>query len=134
TLGHQGGDERIRAVADCLRATMRAVETGYRTGGDELMVLLPGESAWGAYMFAQRLQREAAEHTTGVAFTCGVAETADFETGDELIRKADLALYDAKRSGRRVVVYSDVLAPKEEAPDEERASLHHQRLLATALA
>jgi diguanylate cyclase (GGDEF)-like protein len=134
TRGHQAGDEWIRGVADCVRATTRAVDGGYRTGGDELMVLLPDESAWGAYTFAQRLQREASEHPAGVAFTCGVADTTDSEDGDELIRKADLALYDAKRSGRRVVVYSDALAPKEEAPDEERASRHHQRLLATALA
>jgi diguanylate cyclase (GGDEF)-like protein len=134
TLGHQAGDERIRAVADCLRATMRTVDTGYRTGGDELMVLLPDETAWGAYTFAQRLHRQASEHSTGVAFTCGVAETTGSEGGDELIRKADLALYDAKRSGRRVVVYSDALAPKANAPDEGRASRHHHRLLATALA
>lgn len=134
TLGHQAGDERIRAVAHCLRATMRTVDTGYRTGGDELMVLLPGESAWGAYTFVQRLQREASLHRSGVAFTCGIADTNGSEDAEELIRNADLALYDAKRSGRRVVVYSDALAPKPNARREERATRHQQRLLATALA
>jgi diguanylate cyclase (GGDEF)-like protein len=134
SLGHQAGDERIRAVAECLRMTIRRVDTGYRTGGDELMVLLPGESAWGAYTFVQRLQREASEHRTGVAFTCGIAETTGSEDGDELIRNADIALYDAKRSGRRVVVYSESLVPKRPAPPEERASRQQQRLLATALA
>jgi diguanylate cyclase (GGDEF)-like protein len=134
TLGHQAGDERINAVADCLRATMRAVDSGYRTGGDELMVLLPDESAWSAYTFAQRLQREASEHPTSVSFTCGIAETTNAEDADTLIRNADLALYDAKRSGRRIVVYSDALAPKPKAAHEERASWQQQRLLATALA
>jgi diguanylate cyclase (GGDEF)-like protein len=134
TLGHQAGDARIRAVADCLHATMRKVDTGYRTGGDELMVLLPGESAWGAYTFAQRLQREASQHRTGVAFTCGIAETTGSDGADELIRNADLALYDAKGSGRRVVVYSDTLAPKPDARREERATRQQHRLLATALA
>ena len=59
-LGHQAGDERIRAVADCLRATMRATDAAYRTGGDEFIVLLPDERAWGALEFARRLQDEIA--------------------------------------------------------------------------
>jgi diguanylate cyclase (GGDEF)-like protein len=133
-LGHQAGDERIRAAADCLRATMRAVDTGCRTGGDELMVLLPDEPAWGAYTFAQRLQREAAGHPGGVRFTCGVAEATGAEGADALIRRADLAMYEAKRSGRRVVGWSDSLAPKRAPLPEQRATRHHQRLLATALA
>jgi diguanylate cyclase (GGDEF)-like protein len=134
TLGHQAGDEQIRALVDCLRATMRAVDTGYRIGGDELMVLLPEQPAWGAYTFAQRLQNEASQHPTGVAFTCGVADATGADDADTVIRKADLALYDAKRSGRRVSLYSGALAPKPAAQVEERATRHQQRLLATALA
>ena len=134
SLGHQAGDEQIRALADCMRATMRVVDSGYRIGGDELMVLLPDQPAWGAYTFAQRFQREASRHRSGVSFTCGIAETTDPEDADGLIRKADLALYEAKRSGRRVVVYSDSLAPKPSEPSAQRATRHQQRLLATALA
>jgi diguanylate cyclase (GGDEF)-like protein len=134
SLGHQAGDERIRALADCIRATMRVVDSGYRIGGDELMVLLPGQAAWGAYTFAQRLQGEVSRHHTGVSVTCGIAETTDPDDTDGLIRKADLALYEAKRSGRRVVVYSDSLAPKPSEASAQRATRHQQRLLATALA
>ena len=134
SLGHQAGDERIRALADCMRATMRVVDSGYRIGGDEFMVLLPDQAAWGAYTFAQRFQREASRHRTGVSFSCGIAETTDPEDADALVRKADLALYEAKRSGRRVVVYSDSLAPKPSEPSAQRATRHQQRLLATALA
>ena len=133
-LGHQAGDERIRAVADCIRATMRVVDCGYRVGGDELMVLMPDQAAWGAYTFVQRLQREVSRHDTRVAVTCGIAETTDPDDADRLIRKADLALYEAKQSGRRVVVYSDSLAPKPAEPATQRATRHQQRLLATALA
>jgi diguanylate cyclase (GGDEF)-like protein/putative nucleotidyltransferase with HDIG domain len=134
SLGHQAGDERIRALADCMRATMRVVDSGYRIGGDELMVLLPDQAAWGAYTFVQRLQREVSRHQSGVSVTCGIAETIDAEDTDGLICKADLALYEAKRSGRRVVVYSDSLAPKPSEPSAQRATRHQQRLLATALA
>ena len=134
TLGHQAGDERLRAVAECLRATMRASDGAYRTGGDEFMVLLPDERAWGAFTFAQRLQREVAQPSHGVTFSCGIAEATAFESAETLLRHADLALYEAKRTGRRIVVYSDGLAPKPAAPPEERATRRHQRLLATALA
>jgi diguanylate cyclase (GGDEF)-like protein len=134
TLGHQVGDERIRALGECLVATLRATDSAYRIGGDELMVLLPDERAWGGFAFAQRLLREASAHRAGVAFSCGISETIGAESADTLVRRADLALYEAKRSGRRVVIYAEGLAPKPAAHPEERASRHHQRLLATALA
>jgi diguanylate cyclase (GGDEF)-like protein/putative nucleotidyltransferase with HDIG domain len=134
TLGHQAGDERIRALADCLRATIRATDSAYRIGGDELMVLLPDERAWGAFTFAQRLQREALAHRTGVTFTCGIVETNGVDDSETLLHRVDLALYEAKRSGRLIVIYADFLAPKPAAPPEERANRHHQRVLATALA
>jgi diguanylate cyclase (GGDEF)-like protein len=133
-LGHQAGDERIRAAADCLRTTMRATDAAYRTGGDEFIVLLPDERAWGALEFARRLQDEALRHRTEPAVTCGIAESIAFETADTLLRRADLALYDAKRSGRQIVLYADGLAPKPTAPSQERATRREHRLLATALA
>jgi diguanylate cyclase (GGDEF)-like protein len=134
TLGHQAGDARLRALSECLLGTIRASDSAYRTGGDEFMVLLPDERAWGAFTFAQRLQREALRHQTGASFACGIAETTGIESAETLLRHADVALYEAKRSGRRIVVFADGLAPKPAASPEERASRHHQRLLATALA
>jgi diguanylate cyclase (GGDEF)-like protein len=134
TLGHQAGDARLRALGECLLGTTRATDSAYRTGGDEFFVVLPDERAWGAFTFAQRLQREALRHQTGASFACGIAETTGIESAETLLRQADVALYEAKRSGRRLVVYADDLAPKPAAPPEERASRHHQRLLATALA
>jgi diguanylate cyclase (GGDEF)-like protein len=134
TLGHQAGDELIRSVADCLRATMRATDAAYRTGGDEFIALLPNERAWGALEFARRLQEEALRHRTQPAVTCGIAESVAFETADTLLRRADLALYDAKRSGRQIVLYADGLAPRPEPRPREEATRREHRLLATALA
>jgi diguanylate cyclase (GGDEF)-like protein len=133
-LGHHAGDERIQAVAECLRATTRATDAAYRTGGDEFMVLLPDERAWGALEFARRLQDEVLRHRVEPAVTCGIVESIAFETADTLLHHADLALYDAKRSGRQIVLYADGLAPKPAPrPDEGRVRREH-RLLATALA
>ena len=56
THGHQVGDQRIKALADALRASSRATDTAYRIGGDEFAVLLPGARGWGALEFAQRLR------------------------------------------------------------------------------
>jgi diguanylate cyclase (GGDEF)-like protein len=133
-FGHQAGDERIRAISDCLRATMRATDTAYRIGGDEFMVLLPAERAWGALEFARRLQEETRRHHTEPTVTCGIAESVAFETADTLLHRADLALYEAKRSGRQIVLHADGLAPKHDTRAEEVATRREHRLLATALA
>jgi diguanylate cyclase (GGDEF)-like protein len=134
SFGHQAGDERIRAVAECLRATMRASDAAYRTGGDEFMVLLPNERAWGALEFARRLQEETQRHRSEPLVTCGIAEPVAFETADTLLHRADLALYEAKRSGRQIVLYADGLAPKPAVRPDEGAPRREHRLLATALA
>jgi diguanylate cyclase (GGDEF)-like protein/putative nucleotidyltransferase with HDIG domain len=134
SLGHQAGDERIRGVAECLRATLRASDGAYRTGGDEFMALLPDERAWGGLTFAQRLQAEISKHPKPLAVSCGVVESAGLESADSLVHRADLAQYEAKRTGRRIVVYSDGLGPRPTDRPEDLAARRHHRLLATALA
>jgi diguanylate cyclase (GGDEF)-like protein len=120
TLGHQAGDERLRETADVLRAITRASDAAYRTGGDEFMVLLPDERALGALNLAQRLQELTAQPDCRVSMTIGVTESVGREPKDTLIRQADLALYEAKRTGRKVVAYSADLAPE---PAQRRATV-----------
>src|SRR6185369_8221817 len=96
TLGHQAGDESIRAVADAIRATLRGEDCGYRVGGDEFIVILPGERAWGALNVANRLHTEVGLRGTA-SVTAGIAESTVTESKDTLVRRADLALYEAKR-------------------------------------
>jgi diguanylate cyclase (GGDEF)-like protein/putative nucleotidyltransferase with HDIG domain len=131
TYGHQMGDERIQAAADCLKQTVRFSDNAYRVGGDEFVVLLPGERAWGALTYAHRLHTATARGNVPV--TVGIAECIGAESGDSLISRADLALYEAKRSHRKTVVYNPGLEPRPPVDDAE-ASRHHQKLLATALA
>jgi len=134
TLGHLAGDERIRSVADSLRATLRNGDTAYRTGGDEFMALLPNARAWGAMTFAQRLQAEVARRHTGLGVTCGIAESVGLESRDTILRQADLALYAAKDSHRRIVIYSDGLDPTPGKPKPTDVTRHQHRIMATALA
>jgi diguanylate cyclase (GGDEF)-like protein/putative nucleotidyltransferase with HDIG domain len=131
THGHQAGDARIRAAAECLEESVRGSDTGYRTGGDEFMVLLPDARAWGALTFAHRLHATAAAANVSVAV--GITESTRTESRDTLIRQADLALYEAKRSKLKTIVYNPGLDPHPAKSDRDEL-VRHQKTLATALA
>ena len=131
-LGHQAGDERLRALADAMRTTHRAGDTAYRIGGDEFAVLLTHTRSWGALEFAQRLANELAANAPGATVTAGIAEALDTRDKDDLIREADLALISAKRLGQAVAIHSEDMLARENAPVTEDA--HHTQTLANALA
>jgi diguanylate cyclase (GGDEF)-like protein len=69
-FGHQAGDERLRAFADALHATMRGTDCAHRIGGDEFAVILRDTRAWGALEFTQRLRIA----LPGFTATAGVAD------------------------------------------------------------
>jgi diguanylate cyclase (GGDEF)-like protein len=109
SLGHDGGDAAIRAVADALTATTRASDVVARYGGDEFLVgwLGPDDSAATA-MLAQRISDEVAHsHVEGngrsIVLGCSIG-VAVSKSGDrtvqELIERADHALYASKALGR----------------------------------
>jgi diguanylate cyclase (GGDEF)-like protein len=133
TLGHQAGDERIKEAGDLLRSVLRETDGAYRTGGDEFMALLPGERAFAALNVAQRLNELAATPGSRISITIGVAEMVGFESKDTLLRQADLALYEGKRSGRKAVVYSHDLGATPPAHGAGTAA-DRRRPVATALA
>ncbi len=131
--GHQAGDERINAVGACLTASFRGCDSAYRIGGDEFAVILRDQRAWGALTAAQRLHAEVKKRNGFVGVTVGVSESVATESKDSLIRQADIALYEAKRSHLNTIVYSPGMEPTQSDADEE-AQRHHQKVLATALA
>lgn len=121
TYGHQAGDGCLAAVAACLRRVLvRAEDCAARYGGEELAAILPGSHEQGAREVAERfrqaVQQLAIPHRASpdriVTVSIGVASTAAWPrapTPDVLLRSADRALYDAKRSGRNQVrAISDV--------------------------
>jgi diguanylate cyclase (GGDEF)-like protein/putative nucleotidyltransferase with HDIG domain len=133
TLGHQAGDARLCALADRLRETGRQIDTAYRTGGDEFTIILPGTRAWDAFQLAQRLRTNALAGDPPISFSCGITEFIGLEDVPTLVRRADLALIDAKRSKRAAVIYADGLDSGPVERDESH-ELEHYKLFATALA
>jgi diguanylate cyclase (GGDEF)-like protein len=108
THGHATGDAVLRLVADAMRAAVRAADVVGRLGGDEFGVLMPETDAAVAHAAASRLVagiRTVFRGTPSVTASIGVVAVAGTEAGtDELIRKADQAMYEAKRAGKDRVV------------------------------
>ena len=105
TMGHAAGDETLIAVAAILQGKLRSEDTVARMGGDEFAVLLE-EDLDGASRTAERLIAAFGEAwpevAGGVASTAsiGVATRVDDEGSDDLIRRADTAMYVAKVAGK----------------------------------
>jgi diguanylate cyclase (GGDEF)-like protein len=106
-LGHVAGDAVLQDVAYAMRATLQAGDTIYRVGGEEILVILPGASREDALEIAERLRRDIRERRpVGVQVTVsiGVAVSEpDLVDTDDLISRADAALYAAKAEGRDTV-------------------------------
>jgi len=122
-LGHIRGDSALREIAAILQSKSRKVDTAARYGGEEFVVVMPGTSKENARLFAERLRNEVEKtfaETGGISgqntltISCGVAGyPEDALTKDDLIAKADAALYEAKGAGKnRTCVYSEAAGEK----------------------
>jgi diguanylate cyclase (GGDEF)-like protein len=133
-LGHQAGDDRLRAAARALEEVVRAGDAAYRLGGDEFALILPDTRAWGGFRVVQRVQSALAVDTSRrQRVAAGVAEWGPGLSKDDLAARSMLALADAQASGRTAQIYSDGLQPVPDMRDPE-AEQHHLKTLATALA
>jgi diguanylate cyclase (GGDEF)-like protein/putative nucleotidyltransferase with HDIG domain len=127
THGHQAGDERIRALAHGILATIRGTDCAYRIGGDEFAVILPDARAWGALEFTQRLRNA----LPGFTATAGITEAETLRARDDVFREADMALLGAKRLHQHAAIYTPEMAA---AGDDAAHDREHTRTLASALA
>ena len=106
--GHATGDAVLRLVADAMRSAVRQADVVGRLGGDEFGVLMPETDGTLAHAVATRLAggiRTVFRGTPSVTASIGVVAVSGTEAGsDELLRKADQAMYEAKRTGKDRVV------------------------------
>ena len=139
TYGHETGDRALQVFSDCLRDQLRPEDVVARYGGEEFVVLLPDTSVAHAARAIERVRVALAEEIAereSVPFTAswGLTDSDSGASFQEMLNAADLAMYEAKRSGRdRLVIdpeararqgqrSADDAAPTDPAPDAPEAT------------
>ncbi|HEY2335354.1 MAG TPA: GGDEF domain-containing protein [Solirubrobacterales bacterium] len=106
-LGHAAGDAVLQDVAYTMRSSLRAGDTIYRIGGEEILVVLPGASKKDAAAVAERLRQAVRKRRpVGVEVTISIGAAVsgpEIVDADDLVSRADAALYSAKAGGRDTV-------------------------------
>jgi two-component system cell cycle response regulator len=114
THGHDAGDEVLREFSNRIRSTVRGADLACRYGGEEFVVVMPDTSPEVAAAVAERLraavesipfQLKSAGKELNVTASFGISSRLpSVLTPDQLMKQADLALYEAKKTGRNRVV------------------------------
>ncbi|WP_454846348.1 GGDEF domain-containing protein [Pseudomonas farris] len=107
TYGHSAGDEVLKAVASSIKNQLRNVDMVFRFGGEEFLILLSNTSREAAAMIGERLRfaaqaqdYEAEGKMIELTVSIGCSTLLPGESAESLLRRADSALYVAKREGR----------------------------------
>ncbi|HKY76071.1 MAG TPA: EAL domain-containing protein [Acidimicrobiia bacterium] len=132
--GHAAGDVVLRAVAERLRGAVRPSDTVGRLGGDEFVVVCEDAAVWETTVLGERLIRtleepfqvEGGEVFVTVSVGIAIAELA--ASPDELLRDADVAMYQAKQRGRARCEFFDEAMRTEAARRLETATALHRSL------
>lgn len=110
-LGHEAGDEALTHLANVTRESMRPQDTLARYGGEEFVIVLPDTLLELGVVALTRLQRELTKkfflsdnQKVLITFSAGVAQLATDESGSDCIKRADQAMYLAKRNGKNRVL------------------------------
>ncbi len=111
--GHQIGDRVLQKIARMIRDCAREVDTVYRYGGEEFLIMLPHTTGVDAVNLAERVRLKVARHIftdrkaclkLNITLSLGVAQFVPGDSVDDLVLRADKALYKAKATGRNKVV------------------------------
>lgn len=108
--GHQAGDDALRKVAEQIKHSIRESDRTYRYGGEEILVLMPNTNEDQAAICAERVrsaieavQMEHLDSENGVLTVSGGFAVHAADHWENMIKRADAALYQAKNSGRNQV-------------------------------
>jgi len=114
TYGHIAGDGALKHLVKIVKDTLRSMDVIARFGGEEFLILLPETTIEAAVATMTRLQRELTRHffmheneKVLITFSAGVALRRPHEDQTELVKRADAAMYTAKKTGKNRVVVAD---------------------------
>jgi diguanylate cyclase (GGDEF)-like protein len=109
--GHEIGDRVLVRIGELLTSRTRDIDVAARFGGEEFVVLLPGCTSSEAEAFTERMRHAlVSDDSTGlptVRVSAGILAEVAPDGVEEMLRRADSALYDAKRAGRDRVMIAD---------------------------
>jgi diguanylate cyclase (GGDEF)-like protein len=135
TYGHQCGDAVLAHLAGMLKSRLRTTDTVGRWGGEEFIVILPNTTLEHAVRLMERLRASVetqsipcGDHNHAVTVSIGVADGVDDGLSHHVVKRADDALYDAKKEGRNAVrsrpfEFSVADVPVKESPRAHRREL-----------
>ncbi|MEI2806718.1 MAG: diguanylate cyclase [Albidovulum sp.] len=115
THGHDAGDQVLQELAGRIRSNIRTIDLACRTGGEEFVVVLPTTDIDTAEKIAERIRKSVAGRPFNagpgchlpVTMSAGVASLSGIDDRvDSILKRADQALYRAKREGRNRVILS----------------------------
>ncbi len=131
THGHTTGDAALRSIGEVLRRSLRTADFVGRYGGDEFLLVLPETSAHGTHQLAERIRNGVSRRefdlrggTLRLTVSGGVAGFPDSDVMalEDLIDRADVALYKAKAAGRnKVFIYSPDMDSNDTEQVEKKA-------------
>lgn len=112
-FGHPAGDEVLKMVSNLLRSTVREGDFPARYGGEEFSVIFPGTDVKTAESIAERIRLRVEKANfphRAITISLGVTGLLNGEAQDALVQRTDVALYEAKSTGRNCVVCIDAQA------------------------
>lgn len=138
-LGHAAGDYILKLIAQRMTSLVRVDDTVVRLGGDEFAILLENTTTDAAHRFAEHLLKHISEpfkyddHTLNLRASIGLAPLNYTLTKEDIIRNADLAMYEAKRRGKNQAVvfkinFLDIVSRRMQLEQALREALNGQEL------
>lgn len=123
--GHLEGDNVLYQIGKTIHACLRSMDSAYRYGGEEFTVLLPQTSNTEAAIVAKRIKELIARmkfyprenETAGITISIGVTEYRQGDTPEQLVERADLAMYRSKKDGRNRVTIMPPIVETDKHPD-----------------
>lgn len=111
TYGHNAGDLALKSLTQCIKKTLRESDPLFRLGGEEFAILLNDTDLAGATLLAERLRKEIQsiiithqQNTFSMSVSIGLTQFANADSLEDIMLRADSALYKAKKTGRNKVI------------------------------